>query len=168
MRQEVPKEYGISHWDHTQLVRGEADLANGLTVAYKHLVHRDMLQLQLIRHKPQTATKVQLWIFYYLLFHSNLAPAGRTDCNTYKRYLWVHPQLHAVIPNFHSIVSRCQQESTVFAYCQGRALVSVHLGHLSEWQDSGQTRSHFIWKCIKWSHRYKNLDFYIEPIHTFI
>lgn len=37
MRQEVPEEDGVSHRDDAQLVGGEAELADGLTVADEHL-----------------------------------------------------------------------------------------------------------------------------------
>ena len=36
--QEVPQEDGVAHRDHVQLVRGEAHLANWLTVAYESLI----------------------------------------------------------------------------------------------------------------------------------
>ena len=51
MCQEVPKEYGVSHGDYAQLVRGEAHLLDGLTVAYEHL-QRNMFQLLRTHHTP--------------------------------------------------------------------------------------------------------------------
>lgn len=55
-------------------------------------------------------------------------------------------ELHVVIPHFHSIVSCCQQESTVLTHSQGRALVFVHLRHLSGGKKSSQKKkSSIIW-----------------------
>lgn len=78
MCQEVPNKYGISNRDNTQLVRGEAHLANWLTVAYEHLIEKVKINIfiSLQQFKLQTASTYipvcPFKLFSYYMYYISL------------------------------------------------------------------------------------------------
>lgn len=167
MCQEIPKEYGVSHWDYAQLIRSEAHLADRLTVAYEHLVQRNtrfnydwhinykysycwMKEHNILSMLMMNAMfyHIKLLTYTYYIkkyrkkqqrFSAVYVLVNRTLSKRYKFYLWVNIELHAIIPHFDCIVSCCQQESTVLTHSQGRALMFVHLRQLNRTEIQSET-----------------------------